>query len=137
MRHPQRRVRRIGDQPSQPILGIPGKGVGANQVLPPLRDLGLRLHQIERRNLTGLDANLVLPGELLCELERSLLNGDVRQSRLERPVRLLDRGHRLNDRLAEAKLGALVVSAGDDDLLSRNVDRAIPQQRLRERELDP
>jgi hypothetical protein len=66
-----------------------------------------------------------------------LLNGDVRQGRLERPVRLLDRGHSLNDRFAETKLGALVVSPGDDDLLSGRVDLPIPQQRLRERELNP
>jgi hypothetical protein len=57
----------------------PAKGVGAIRFSAPLRDLGLGLHQIERRNLTRLDANLVLPRELLRELERSLLNGDVRQ----------------------------------------------------------
>ena len=118
------------------ILGILGRGAGADQVLAPLRDLGFGLDEIERRNLSGIDANLVLPRELLRELERSLLNGDVRQRRLERPVRLLDRGHRLNDGLAEAKLGALLVSLRDDVLLPRGVDLAIPEQRLRERELD-
>ena len=133
---PERRVGRIHDQPAQPILRILGRGVGANQVLAALRDLGFGLHEIERRNLPGVDANLVLPRELLRELERALLNGDVRQGRLERPVRLLDRGHRLDDGLAEAKLGALLVPLGDDVLLPRRVDRAILQQRLRERDLN-
>ena len=79
----------------------------ANQVLAPLRDFGFRLHEIERRDLAGVDADPVLPRELLRELERALLHGDVGERRLQRPVRLLDRRHRLDDRLAEAQLGAL------------------------------
>ena len=77
-RPPERRVGRIHDQPPQTILRVPGGRVGANQVLAPLRDLGFRLDEIERRNLPGVDADLVLPRELLRELERSLLHGDVR-----------------------------------------------------------
>src|SRR6185295_13527651 len=78
----------------------------------------------------------VLPRELLRELERSLLHTHVGDRRLERPVRLLDGGDGLYDRFAEAELGAFLIPLGDDVLLPRGVDRAIPQQRLRERDLD-
>ena len=114
----------------------PAAALGLNQVLAPLRDLGLRLHEIERRNLTGIDANLVLPRELLRELERALLHGDVGDRRLQRPVRLLDGRHRLDDRFAEAQLGAVPIPLRDDVLLARRVDLAILQQRLRERDLN-
>ena len=86
-RPPERRVGRIHDQPSQAILCVGGRRVGANQVLAPLRDLGFRLHQIERRDLPGVDTDLVLACELLRELERALLNGDIRHRGFQRPVR--------------------------------------------------
>ena len=56
--------------------------------------------------------------------------------RLERPVRLFDRRDGLHDRLAEAKLGALLIALRDDVLLARRVDLAVLQQRLRERDLE-
>ena len=59
------------------ILRILRDRPGADQVLAPLRDLGFGLHEIERRNLAGIDPHLVLPRELLGELQRALLNGDV------------------------------------------------------------
>ena len=33
------------------ILGVAGRGFGANQVLAALRDFGFGLHEIERRRL--------------------------------------------------------------------------------------
>ena len=49
----------------QRVLGISGCRVGADQVVAPLRDLGFRLNEVERRDLSGVDAHLVLARQLL------------------------------------------------------------------------
>ena len=133
---PERGVVRIHDQPAQRVLRVLGRGPCANQILAPLRDFGLRLDEIERRNLPGVDADLVLARELPRQIERSLLNGDVRERRLQRPVRLLDRGDGLHRRLAEPQIRALLVALRDDVLRAGRVDGAVLQQRLRKRELE-
>ena len=127
---PECRIGGIHDEPPKTILRVLGRGVGSNQIFAPLRNLGFRLDEIERRNLPGIDTDFVFARELLRKFERSLLNGDIGHGGLERPVRLLDRRNRLNDRLAEAELRALLVSLRDDVLLSRGVDRPILEQRL-------
>ena len=86
-------VGRVHDQPAQRVLGIPGGGLRANQVLLAIRDFGLRLDEIERRRLADADARLVLAHEILREIERALLHGDVRRERLVGPIRLLDARH--------------------------------------------
>ena len=64
------------------------------------------------------------------ELERSLLHDDVGARRLERPVGILHRGHRLHDRFAETQVGALLVPLRNRVLVARGVDRPVAQQRL-------
>ena len=98
---PERRVGRIHDQPAQTIFGVSRRRARLNQVLAALRDFGLRLDEIERRDLAGIHADPVLARELLRELERPLLHADVGDRRLQRPVRLLDGRDRLDDAIRE------------------------------------
>ena len=117
------------------IFRVASGRVGANQRLPTLSDFSFRLDQIDGRRIAGLHARPVLPRELLRDVERSLLHGHVRGRGLQRPVGLLDGGDGLDGGFAELELGALLILLGDEVLVSRGVDRAVLQQRLRERDL--
>ena len=50
---------------------------------------------------------------------------------------MLDRRDGLDERLPETQLRRVLVAPGDDMLLPRRIDRAILQERLRKRELNP
>src|SRR4029079_4104293 len=100
-------------------------------------DLGFGLNEIEWWILPGIDTHLVLPCQLLGELERLLLNGNVRQSRLEGPIRLLHRRDGLDRRFAESEIGAFEVPLRDDELLPRRINRPVLEQRLGVRDLKP
>jgi len=127
---------RVHDQTAQTIFAVLCGGAGANQAFASIGDLGLDLHQIERRRLADANTDLVLLGELLRQIERALLQRDVGPQRLQRPIRLLDRRHRLDDRFAKAEFGAFLAPLRDDDLLTCGIDLPIAQQRLGERELN-
>ena len=100
---PERDVGRIHDQPAQRVFGVGRHGIGADQVLAPLRDFGFGLHEIERRDLAGIDPHLVFARQLLRQLERPLLHRHVGARRLQRPVRLLDGGDGLDGRLRKRR----------------------------------
>ena len=133
---PERRVRGIHDEATQPILGISRGCVRADQVFAALRHFGFGLQKVERRRLADIDARLILPRKLLRKLERALLQCDVGERRLERPIRLLHCGRRLDDRLSNPQLGAFEIAPRDDRLLAREIHLAIFQQRLRHRQLE-
>jgi hypothetical protein len=133
---PEADVLGVDDQTSQRILRVVGGGVRADQVLAALCDLRLRLHEVDRRDVAGIDADLVLTSQLAREIERTLLHIDVGARRLQRPVGLLDGGHRLDDGFAKPQIGAVLIALGDGVLVAGRVDGAILQQRLRERELE-
>ena len=79
----------------------------------------------------------ILRRQLLGQLQRPLLHGDVRAQRLQGPVGLLHRRDRADDGFAELQLGARFVPLRDQVLLPRHVDLPIADQRLRERDLEP
>ena len=119
------------------ILRVTRTRVGPNQVFSSLCDFGFRLHEIDRRCLPDVHSRLVLTHQFLCQRERALLNRHIRQGRLERPIGLLDRRNGLDERLPETQLRRVLVAPGNDMLLPRRIDRAILEERLREREQIP
>ena len=132
---PERRVGRIHDEPPQPIFGVASRCGRADQSLPAGRHLGFGLHQVERRRLADVHARAVLPYEIFRELERALVDGDVRLRGLERPVRGFHGRGGLSGRLAHADLGVRQVSLRDDVLHAGGIQLSIPEQRLRKRHL--
>ena len=71
-KHPVVVPLRIERQRPQQVFGLAGVGSRDDQVLPALRDFGLRRDEVERRRLTDVDACPVRALQLQREVERPL-----------------------------------------------------------------
>ena len=74
--------------------------------------------------------------ELLRELQRLPLHGEVVDGEDEIPIGVLDVARGDRDRLLQLHVGDLAVLPADEHLLARRVDLEVAQQRLRVVERD-
>ncbi len=127
----------IHDQPPQLILGVVGGGVrresgsraAARPRLRPARD---RAAESGRHRRGSGSAARAPPRARASAAERRRW----RRVALSVQYACLTAATVWTDRFAEAQLGALLIPLRDDVLLARRVDLAIPEQRLRERDLN-
>ena len=132
---PELRRGRIEDERAQVVLRRLDRRVGDDDTLFVARDLGLRLHDVDRRHRADLDALLVVLQRLLRERQRLLLRLQVADRVRQIPVRVLDAAQRAGDDALQLDVRQLARLLAVLHLLSDLIDREVAGQRLREAEL--
>jgi hypothetical protein len=135
-RRPRRRVVLREDRLLQVVLGLGEVVLGEDDALLAARELGLRLHHVERRHGADLHADLVLLQEPLGEIE-VLLRRRERVDGVDQLVVVdLHLRHGREDGLAELHVADLAVLLGDPQLVARGVDSEVAEQRLVEADVE-
>ena len=129
---PEIRPLGIEDQQPELILRLAHLGLRDDQALAPLRDFRARRHQVERRRLADVDTRLVVPLELLRQIQRPLLDRDRGPRQHQVPVGALRIGRQRQPELLQADVGDPLVTLRRRDLRSHRIDLEIAQQRLRD-----
>ena len=134
-RAPDRVGRAAHDEALERHLGQPAVGHRRHQRLLPRGRLGLRGHDVERRQGTDLDADLVVVDQLLGQVHRHARRVDRLHGVDEVPVGVLGVGDGVDDQRADGRIRVLERDEAGGKRLPVAVDHEVLDEWLRHRQL--